>query len=77
MIEKHNETHFTIGTFKILQEGSYWKVTDEKNQKQIALYFNRDEAMRSTILLYTCGQLVADGIREMLKMVAQERGLEK
>jgi len=77
MIEKHNESHLTIGTFTILQEGLYWRLTDNKKQEHLALYFDRDEAMRSAILLYTCGQLVADGIREMMHMVLKEKGYDK
>ncbi len=74
MITKHDETHLTIGTFTIVQEGIYWKLSDNKKHEHLALYFDRDEAMRSAILLYTCGQLVADGIREMLHMIIEEKG---
>ena len=75
IINKINAEEFTIGTYIVSQKDEGWMLTNDKKGKHEALYFDRDDALRAAILFYTCGQMVADGIRELLKMVAEEHGL--
>ena len=76
IINKINAEEFTIGTYIVSQKDEGWMLTNDKKGKHEALYFDRDDALRAAILFYTCGQMVAEGTRELLKMVAEEHGLE-
>ena len=74
MLEKISDTEYTVGVYSITKEKENWLVTFEGTHK--ALFFHRDEALRYTIIQYTCGYMVGKGMRELLKMAATEMRLD-
>jgi hypothetical protein len=72
IITKVSEDVYTVGTYTITKQDDKWLLTNNKSDRNEALYFDRDQALRNALILYTCGQLVGDGTRELLKMVATE-----
>ena len=72
IITKVSEDVYTVGTYTITKQEDKWLLTNNKSDINEALYFDRDTAIRTAIMMYASGQLVADGTRELLKMVATE-----
>ena len=72
IITKVSEDVYTVGTYTITKQEDKWLLTNNKSDRNEALYFDRDTAIRTAIMMYASGQLVAEGTRELLKVVAKE-----
>jgi uncharacterized protein YacL (UPF0231 family) len=72
IINKINEYFYTVGTYTITKQDDRWLLVNNKSNRNEALYFDRDTAIRTAIMMYASGQLVAEGTRDFLKMVAKE-----
>lgn len=74
IINKISDTEYQVGIFIIDEVDGKWELT--KDDKTIALFNDKHMAMNWANIMYTCGTMVAQGTRELLKMAAEER-LEK
>jgi hypothetical protein len=75
IIKKLSDTEYKIGIFIINEVDGKWELT--KNDTIIALFNDKHMAMSWANIMYTCGTMVAQGTRELLKMAAEERLLVK
>jgi len=76
IINKITEEKYLVGTYTITRQDDMWLLVSSEVRDSKALYFDRDRALHTALIMYTCGQLVADGTRELLKMIAKEMNLE-
>ena len=72
IVTKISDDEYTVGIYTVRKEGDNWAHLHGENERLDALYFHRDEALRSAVIKHTCGQLVAEGIRELLHLRADE-----
>jgi hypothetical protein len=72
IITKVSEDVYTVGTYTITKQEDKWLVVDSKNDDSKALYFTKRGALHDVVLLYTCGRMVQDGIRELIVLTATE-----
>ena len=77
MIEQNiGEWNYVIGKYSILNsEPNEWHLYHEG--RHVAIFFERDEALRVAVIQHTCADMVAVGIKEMLKIAfAKQEGKE-
>lgn len=72
MIKTIAEDTYSVGTYTVKLVANKWEVTGG-NLKGTALFDNRWDALATANLRYTCGQLVSEGVRDILEiMIADE-----
>jgi hypothetical protein len=73
ILSKISEDLFIIGNYSVRKDDTVW-VLAKDTTKQVfeAHYFDRNTAIRTAILLHTCGDLVQETTREFIKMLAHE-----
>ena len=76
MLIKINENEYTFGIYKITKQEEKWLYTNTKTSRDEALFFDRDQALRTAIIMHTCGNLVTEAVRELVIMLAKENILE-
>ena len=72
IITKVSEDIYTVGTYTITKQDDMWLVVDSKNNGSKALYFDKGGALHNAVLLYTCGRMVSEGMRELIILTAKE-----
>jgi hypothetical protein len=76
IIEKISDTEYQVGKYRIIEKlvGSHgiskWLLIED--DKFIADFYEKHTALRWANLMYTCGHLVSQGTRELLKLVIEE-----
>jgi len=73
IITKISEDEYRVGTYTITRQDDMWLLVSSKVGNSKALYFDRERALHTALIMYTCGQLVADGMREVLEIIVKER----
>jgi hypothetical protein len=74
ILDKFSDTEYKVGIFIIDEVDGKWELS--KGDKVIALFNDKHMALSWANIMYTCGTMVAQGTRELLKMAATEQ-LEK
>jgi hypothetical protein len=74
VITKLNDTEYKVGIFIIDEVDGKWELT--RGDTTIALFNDKHTALSWANIMYTCGTMVAQGTRELIKMGAEEK-LEK
>ncbi len=66
------EFKYTVGNYSIAKtESGEWELYHEG--KHEATFYNRDKVLRYAVIQYTCGDMVAEGIRDLLKIAIAEK----
>lgn len=73
LINKVNDYEYHIGTFTVTLQEDKWLVTNKTDNLATALYFDKFGAIHNAILVYTCGNLVQDTMRDFIAMMATEK----
>ena len=73
IINKVSNDEYLVGTFTISKQDDKWLVTNKADINATALYFDKYGAIHNAILIYTCGQMVQDTVRDFIAMMATER----
>ena len=71
-IIKINEDKYTVGNFTVIRQGDKWLITNSKDKRATALYFDKFGAIHNAVLLHTCGYMAQEGTRELLTLIATE-----
>ena len=72
IIEKISDTEYKVGRYCVTQRSDdMWTIID--NGKYIAEFYERHTAMAWANLNYTCGNLVSEGTRQLLMILAKEK----
>jgi hypothetical protein len=74
IITKLSDTEYKIGIFIIDEIDGKWELT--KGDTTIALFNNKHTALSWANMMYTCGHLVSEGTRQLLKLAVAERDAE-
>lgn len=74
ILSKFSDTEYKVGIFIVDEVDGKWELS--KGDTVIALFNDKHIALSWANMMFTCGTLVAQGTREMLKMLAEEK-LEK
>jgi hypothetical protein len=74
ILSKFSDTEYKVGIFIVDEVDGKWELS--KGDTVIALFNDKHIALSWANIMFTCGTLVAQGTREMLKMFAAEE-LEK
>ena len=73
LLNKVSNDEYIIGTFTITKQDDKWLVTNKIDDLATALYFDKFGAIHNAILVYTCGNLVQDTMRDFIAMMATEK----
>ena len=72
IIEKISDTEYKIGRYYVTQRlNNMWTIID--NDKYIAEFYEKYTALGWANLQYTCGHLVGQGVRQLLKIAVKEK----
>jgi hypothetical protein len=71
IINKINDTEYKVGIFIIDEVDGKWELT--RGDTTIALFNDKHIALSWANIMYTCGTMVAQGTRELIKMGAEEK----
>ena len=72
IITKINKDEYRVGTYTITRQDDMWLLFSSKVGNSKALYFDREIALHTALIMYTCGQLVADGMGEVVEIIVKE-----
>jgi hypothetical protein len=72
LVHKINNEMFIVGHYSIIKDDGCWVLSNNKREIIEANYFDRDIAIKTAIMMYASGYLVAEGTRDLLKIVASE-----
>lgn len=65
---------YGIGKYSITKsEPNEWHLYHK--EQHVAIFFDRDEVLRHAIIQHTCGDMVAEGLREMMEIALLEQNL--
>ena len=71
ILNKFSDTEYKVGIFIIDEVDGKWELS--KGDKVIALFNDKHTALSWANIMYTCGTMVAQGTRELLKMATTEQ----
>ena len=72
IIEKISDTEYKVGRYHVTQRlNNMWTIID--NDKYIAEFYEKHTALGWANLQYTCGHLVSQGVRQLLKIAVEEK----
>lgn len=71
IVKKYDSTEYKVGVYIIDEVEGKWEVS--KGDKIIALFNSKHTALVWANIMYTCGDLVQQGTRSILLIMAQER----
>jgi hypothetical protein len=72
IIEKISDTEYKVGRYHVTQRlGDMWTIID--NDKYIAEFYDKHTALSWANIMYTCGNLVGQGTRQLLMILAKEK----
>lgn len=74
ILNKLSDTEYKVGIYIIDEVDGKWEVL--KGDTVIALFNDKHVALSWANIMYTCGTLVAQGTRELLKMMTEENSRE-
>jgi hypothetical protein len=71
MIEKISDTEYKVGKYRIIKKPSGgWILLED--DICIAVYYDRHTALAWANINYTCGHMVREGVKELLKLAIEE-----
>jgi hypothetical protein len=71
IINKISDTEYEVGKYRIIERISGdWTLLED--DIYIAVYYDKHTALAWANLNYTCGHMVSEGVRELLKLVIKE-----
>ena len=71
IIEKISDTEYKVGRYHVTQGlNNMWTIID--NDKYIAEFYEKHTALSWANLSYTCGHLVSQGVRQLLKIALEK-----
>jgi hypothetical protein len=71
IIKKYDATEYRVGIYIIDEVEGKWEVS--KGDTIIALFKDKHTALVWANIMYTCGNLVQEGTRSILKIMSEER----
>ena len=71
IINKINDTEYKVGIFIVNEVDGKWELT--RGDTTIALFNDKHTALSWANIMYTCGTMVAQGTRELIKIGAEEK----
>jgi len=70
-IEKISDSQYKVGQYHVIQSPKgRWKIIGEEGS--IALFYQKHDALAWANLHYTCGDLVSDGVGQLLTLALEE-----
>lgn len=71
ILQKFSDTEYKVGIFIIDEVDGKWELS--KGDTVIALFNDKYLALSWANMMYTCGTLMSQATRELLKMAAEEK----
>lgn len=75
MIKTIAKDTYSIGNYTVKLIGDYWQLNGGSLDATV-LFSNKWDALTTANLRYTCGELVSEGVRDVLLIMAADNGEE-
>jgi len=75
MIKEVEKNTYSIGTYTVKLIGDKWHLSGG-NLEASALFTTKWDALSTANLRYTCGQLVSEGVKDILLLMEEGEGEE-